>query len=114
MVGLVAAAGGGKSRLRYALRQRLAGARVIYLTGRCLSYGSTIPYYPLIDFVRHKCEPKPNGKHALFGELPAHSALRIGRVVDVDVVVVRVRHNVFYDSGIGSLAALGRATLGRI
>jgi class 3 adenylate cyclase/tetratricopeptide (TPR) repeat protein len=55
VVGIVAEAGGGKSRLLYEFCQRLAGARVTYLAGRCLSYGSTIPYHPLIDIMRHNC-----------------------------------------------------------
>src|SRR5262249_57187966 len=48
-------AGGGKSRLLYEFRQRLQDKRVTYLEGRCLSYGSTIPYHPLIDVLRHNC-----------------------------------------------------------
>jgi predicted ATPase len=55
VVGIVAEAGGGKSRLLYEFRQRLAEKRVTYLEGRCLSYGSTIPYHPLIDVLRHNC-----------------------------------------------------------
>src|SRR5262245_61495211 len=55
VVGIVAEAGGGKSRLLYEFRQRLADARVTYLAGRCLSYGSMIPYHPLIDVLRHNC-----------------------------------------------------------
>jgi class 3 adenylate cyclase/predicted ATPase len=55
VVGIVAEAGGGKSRLLYEFRQRLQDKRVTYLEGRCLSYGSTIPYHPLIDILRHNC-----------------------------------------------------------
>ena len=55
VVGLVADAGSGKSRLLYEFRQRLAGKRVTYLEGRCLSYGSSIPYHPIIDLVRNNC-----------------------------------------------------------
>ena len=55
VVGLVTEAGGGKSRLLYEFRQRLAGKRVTYLEGRCLSYGSSIPYHPIIDLVRNNC-----------------------------------------------------------
>jgi predicted ATPase len=55
VVGIVAEAGGGKSRLLYEFRQRLQAKRVTYLEGRCLSYGSTIPYHPLIDVLRHNC-----------------------------------------------------------
>src|SRR5215510_11079939 len=55
VVGIVAEAGGGKSRLLYEFRQRLQDKRVTYLEGRCLSYGSSIPYHPLIDVLRQHC-----------------------------------------------------------
>jgi class 3 adenylate cyclase/tetratricopeptide (TPR) repeat protein len=55
VVGIVAEAGSGKSRLLYEFRQRLYGKRVTYLEGRCVSYGSTMPYQPLIDVVRQNC-----------------------------------------------------------
>jgi predicted ATPase len=55
VVGLVAEAGAGKSRLLYEFRQRLYSQRVTYLEGRCLSYGRSIPYHPIIDIVRHNC-----------------------------------------------------------
>jgi len=55
VVGIVAEAGGGKSRLLYEFRQCLRDKRVTYLEGRCLSYGSTMPYHPLIDVLRHNC-----------------------------------------------------------
>jgi class 3 adenylate cyclase len=51
--GIVGEAGQGKSRLLYEFWQRLAGKRITYLEGRCLSYGSTMPYRPIIDVVRH-------------------------------------------------------------
>jgi tetratricopeptide (TPR) repeat protein len=54
-VGIVAEAGGGKSRLLYEFRQRLQDKRVTYLEGRCLSYGQTVPYHPLIDVLCHNC-----------------------------------------------------------
>src|SRR2546426_7252496 len=33
-------------------RQRLRGEEVTYLRGRCLSYGSAVPYLPLVDILR--------------------------------------------------------------
>jgi predicted ATPase len=55
VVGIVAEAGGGKSRLLYEFRQRLAGRRVMYFEGRCLSYGHAMPYHPIIDLLRNNC-----------------------------------------------------------
>jgi class 3 adenylate cyclase/tetratricopeptide (TPR) repeat protein len=51
-VGIVGEPGVGKSRLLLELRRALAGRRVTYLSGRCLSYGTTIPYLPVADLVR--------------------------------------------------------------
>jgi class 3 adenylate cyclase/DNA-binding winged helix-turn-helix (wHTH) protein/predicted ATPase len=55
VVGVVGEPGMGKSRLIYEFRQSLAGKRLIYLAGRCLSYGSTTPYLPVLDILRHNC-----------------------------------------------------------
>lgn len=52
VVGLAGEAGSGKSRLLYELRQRLGSRPVAYLSGRCLSYGTGIPYLPLLDLLR--------------------------------------------------------------
>ena len=54
-VGIVGEPGVGKSRLLLEFRQRLAGRRVTYLQGRCLSYGTAIPYGPVVDIVRANC-----------------------------------------------------------
>ena len=56
VVGIVAEAGQGKSRLLYEFRHRIQDKRITYLEGRCLSYGSTIPYHPIIDVLRNHCD----------------------------------------------------------
>jgi tetratricopeptide (TPR) repeat protein len=55
VVGIVAEPGVGKSRLLYEFRQSLANKRVTYLEGRCISYGSDIPYLPLLDIIHANC-----------------------------------------------------------
>ncbi len=52
VVGIVGEPGVGKSRLLFEFHQRLGGQRVTYLEGRCLSYGSTIPYLPVLDLLK--------------------------------------------------------------
>jgi class 3 adenylate cyclase/tetratricopeptide (TPR) repeat protein len=52
VVGIVGEPGAGKSRLLYEFRQALGTETVTYLEGRCLSYGSSIPYVPVLDIVR--------------------------------------------------------------
>src|SRR5262249_25404554 len=51
VVGLVGEPGIGKSRLLYEFRRSVQGRPVTYLTGRCVSYGSTTPYLPILDLV---------------------------------------------------------------
>jgi len=55
VVGIAGEAGVGKSRLLHEFRQGLGARRVTYLQGRCLSYGSAIPYLPLLDMLRQNC-----------------------------------------------------------
>ncbi len=54
-VGLVGEPGAGKSRLALELRRILDARGVTVLEGRCLSYGSAIPYLPVLDLVRAAC-----------------------------------------------------------
>jgi predicted ATPase len=55
VVGLVAEAGGGKSRLLDEFQERVATKQITYVEGRCLSYGRTMPYHLLIDLLRQQC-----------------------------------------------------------
>ena len=52
IVGLVGEAGVGKSRLLIELRDMLPAGEYIYLEGRCLHYGDSMPYLPLLDVLR--------------------------------------------------------------
>jgi tetratricopeptide (TPR) repeat protein len=52
LVGMVGEPGMGKSRLLLEFRQSITTRRLTYLEGRCVSYGSTIPYLPVLDLVR--------------------------------------------------------------
>jgi len=52
VVGIVGEAGIGKSRLLLELRRSLRGERVAWFEGHCLSYGSAIPYLPVIAILR--------------------------------------------------------------
>jgi predicted ATPase len=55
VVGVVGEPGLGKSRLIYEFRRSLGKRRLVYRAGRCLSYGSTTPYLPVLDLLRHHC-----------------------------------------------------------
>lgn len=52
VVGIVGEAGIGKSRLLLELRKSLRSERVAWFEGQCLSYGSAVPYLPVIAILR--------------------------------------------------------------
>ena len=54
-VGLVGEPGIGKSRLVAEFRAQLAPGRVTWVEGRCLSYGTAIPYLLVLDLLRSNC-----------------------------------------------------------
>ena len=55
VVGVVGEPGMGKTRLVNELRRQLVEDRPTILEGRCLSFGSAIPWVPVIDIVRADC-----------------------------------------------------------
>ena len=55
VVGIVGEPGIGKSRLLYEFRRSLAARQITYLEGRCLSFGGSVPYLPIVDVVRANC-----------------------------------------------------------
>jgi class 3 adenylate cyclase/tetratricopeptide (TPR) repeat protein len=54
-VGIVGEPGIGKSRLLAEFRRQLGTERVTWLEGRCLSYGTAIPYLLILDILRGHC-----------------------------------------------------------
>ena len=52
LVGIVGEAGLGKSRLVFELRHALRTRPVTFLEGRCLSYGASMPYRPILEILR--------------------------------------------------------------
>lgn len=54
VLGIAAEAGAGKSRLLYELRLQLRDRSVLWLAGRCLSYGGSTPYLPILYMLRNE------------------------------------------------------------
>jgi len=54
-VGLVGEPGIGKSRMLAEFRRQVADGRVTWVEGRCLSYGTAIPYLLILDLLRSNC-----------------------------------------------------------
>jgi DNA-binding winged helix-turn-helix (wHTH) protein/class 3 adenylate cyclase len=55
VVGIVGEAGMGKSRLLAEFRQQMQKTQVTYVEGRCVSYGSIVPYLPIRHILWHTC-----------------------------------------------------------
>jgi class 3 adenylate cyclase len=58
VVGLVGEAGVGKSRLLLEMRNMLPQGECCYLEGRCLHYGGSMIYLPILDIIRSYFEIK--------------------------------------------------------
>jgi tetratricopeptide (TPR) repeat protein len=54
-IGVAGEPGIGKSRLLAEFHQQLEGGRVNWVEGRCVSYGTAIPYWLLLDLLRSNC-----------------------------------------------------------
>jgi tetratricopeptide (TPR) repeat protein len=54
-VDIVGEPGIGKSRLLSEFRRQLASERVTWIEGRCVSYGTAIPYLLMLDLLRSNC-----------------------------------------------------------
>ena len=62
VIGVSGDPGLGKSRLTYEL-QRAAEAGTVALQGRCLPFGTAVPYLPILDLVRQACGIAPDDDH---------------------------------------------------
>ena len=65
VVGLLGEAGVGKSRLLLEMRNTLPEGEHIYLEGRCLQYGGSMPYLPLLDILRTYLDTKEGDREFL-------------------------------------------------
>ena len=65
VVGVVGEAGVGKSRLLIELRNVLSKEEYTYLEGRCLHYGGSMAYLPILDILRSYFEIKEEDRENL-------------------------------------------------
>ncbi len=54
-IGVVGEPGIGKSRLLAEFHRQLSPGRITWVEGRCVSYGTAIPYWLLLDLLRSNC-----------------------------------------------------------
>jgi class 3 adenylate cyclase/tetratricopeptide (TPR) repeat protein len=65
IVGIVGEAGAGKSRLKLELRRILSNSEYTYLEGRCIHYGGSMAYLPVLDILRSYLEVKEGDREYL-------------------------------------------------
>ena len=65
IVGIVGEAGVGKSRLLLEFKKRISNNNFIYLEGRCLQYGGSMVYLPVLDILRSLFEIKEGDQELL-------------------------------------------------
>ena len=104
IVGIVGESGVGKSRLFHEFRARLAARSLTCLEGRCLSYGSSIPYLPVLDVLRQNCGITETDSPETIAQKVEWSL----REVDMDPAEVApyLLHLLGIKEGTGSLASL--------
>jgi DNA-binding NtrC family response regulator/class 3 adenylate cyclase len=109
VVGIVSEPGMGKSRLLLEFRQGLTGRRLTYLEGRCLPYGASIPYHPLLEILRTNCRIAD-------ADAPEVAASKIGEALaevgmSVEDALPYLLHLVGLKEGSERLEALGPETV---
>jgi class 3 adenylate cyclase/tetratricopeptide (TPR) repeat protein len=109
VVGVVGEPGLGKSRLVYEFRHSLGGRRMTYRAGRCLSYGSTTPYLPVLDLLRYHCGITDTDGSANLTAKVHRSLQEVDMVPEVWAPVLL--HLLGLEEGTTPLAALSPAVL---
>jgi len=97
-LGIVGDPGIGKSRLLAEFRRQLGAERVTWLEGRCLSYGTAIPYLLILDILRSNCGIVDNDSREAIAEKVGSSLIRAGIDPEQDGPVL------FHLLGIGDLS----------
>jgi transcriptional regulator with AAA-type ATPase domain/tetratricopeptide (TPR) repeat protein len=82
IVGLTGEAGIGKSRLLFEFRESFAMGPAMYVEGHCRSYGSGVPYVPIIDALRAICGIRDGDSPAVMADRARSSLLE----VDLDLL----------------------------
>ncbi len=85
VVGLLGEAGVGKSRLLLEMRSLLPQSEFSYLEGRCLQYGGSIAYLPVLDILRSYFDIKENEKEFVVKKKMTKRIYRIDKKLEGDL-----------------------------
>ena len=78
VVGIVGEAGVGKSRLLLEFRSRLPKDECTYLEGRCLHYGGSMPYLPILDVLKSYFDIKEDDREYIVKKKLNEKILQLG------------------------------------
>jgi tetratricopeptide (TPR) repeat protein len=87
-IGIVGEPGIGKSRLLAEFRQQLARGRVTWVEGRCVSYGTAISYWLLLDLLRSDCRIVETDTPEAIAEKVRSGLLEVGMDPEEDSLVL--------------------------
>jgi class 3 adenylate cyclase len=77
VVGLIGEAGVGKSRLLLEMRQKLSKEEHTYLEGRCIHYGGSMVYLPILDILRTNFDIKEEDREPIVRKKLAEKVLNL-------------------------------------
>src|SRR5215469_12597141 len=87
-VGIVGEPGIGKSRLLSEFRRQLGAERAIWIEGRCVSYGTAMPYLLMLDLLRSNCRIVETDTPETIAEKVRSGLQRVGMNPDHDSPVM--------------------------
>jgi class 3 adenylate cyclase/tetratricopeptide (TPR) repeat protein len=87
-VGLVGEPGIGKSRVLAEFRRQVTDGRVTWVEGRCLSYGTAIPYLLILDLLRSNCGILETDTSDIVAERVRAGLREVGMDPDADGLVL--------------------------
>jgi class 3 adenylate cyclase/tetratricopeptide (TPR) repeat protein len=96
IVFIVGEPGIGKSRLLYEFRQRI-GDRATWQEGRCVSFGQSIPFHPLVDSLRRSFGIEDGDDEETVAEKLQREILTLG--ADMRSIIPYIRNLVGVDPG---------------
>jgi len=82
VVGIVGEPGVGKSRILLELRGMLPKEEYTYLEGRCLHYGSSMPYLPFLDILRAYFDIKEGEREFVIKKKMADKVIQLDEKLD--------------------------------
>jgi class 3 adenylate cyclase/tetratricopeptide (TPR) repeat protein len=101
---VVGEAGMGKSRLLLEFRERLAGEPVTWLEGPCISFGQSIPYFPIIELLKRNFQVEDTDSEAEIIAKADHGLASLG--AEAQAAAPFLRYLLSVDPGDSAVVAM--------